>query len=58
MFRILAFLDIYFHSDEAASAIEYGLIAAAVALAIVTFLFSFGDQMGQMFQTLNEAIEQ
>lgn len=35
-----------------ATAIEYALIAAGISLSIVAAVFTFGDQIGELFMTL------
>ncbi len=39
-------------SQDGATAIEYALIASAVALAIVTPLAFMGDQLGSTYETI------
>lgn len=39
------FLSIWVHSEEGATAIEYSLIAAAIALAIMGVVFGLGDKV-------------
>ncbi len=42
-----------FRKDErGATAIEYGLIAGGISLAIVTAVFLFGDELSGLFDTL------
>ena len=43
-----------FAQDESgATAIEYGLIAAGIALAIITIVQTMGDNLFNKFQALN-----
>jgi pilus assembly protein Flp/PilA len=35
--------------DKGATAIEYGLIAAGVVIAIVAVIFSIGDELARLF---------
>jgi pilus assembly protein Flp/PilA len=44
--------------DSAASAVEYGLLVAAIAAVIVAILFSFGTVVHGTFFNLCEAISQ
>lgn len=37
---------------QGATAIEYGLIAGGISLAIVTAVFLFGDSLSSMFSTI------
>ncbi|MBI1326057.1 MAG: Flp family type IVb pilin [Alphaproteobacteria bacterium] len=47
----------YFRSRKGATAIEYTLIAAGIALAIVVAVFTFGDMLNVTFFTrLPEAL--
>jgi Flp pilus assembly pilin Flp len=39
-----------------ATAIEYALIAAAIALAVSVFIFQFGEDMYSFFQFLTDAL--
>lgn len=40
----------FFWNESGATAIEYGLIAAAVSVAIAVSLFLFGDHLNALFQ--------
>lgn len=40
----------FFKDESGATAIEYGLIAALVAVAIITALTLLGDSLSTMFQ--------
>ena len=40
-------------TDEGATAIEYGLMMAAIALLIIGSVFAFGEDMAAMFTTLS-----
>jgi pilus assembly protein Flp/PilA len=46
----------FFKDESGATAIEYGLIAAAIALAIVTILPSIGTNLNTKFTSINTAI--
>jgi pilus assembly protein Flp/PilA len=48
-----------FISDESgATAIEYGLIAAGISVAIVTIVVTVGDNLVATFQTVADAMSQ
>ncbi len=48
-----------FLADESgATAIEYGLIAAGIALAIITVVNSLGTTLNTKFQSVNDKIGQ
>ncbi|HPD83047.1 MAG: Flp family type IVb pilin [Alphaproteobacteria bacterium] len=46
----------YFKNEDGATAIEYGLIAAGIALAISAAVFLFGDDLSAMFGTFSAAL--
>ena len=47
-----------FWSDESgATAIEYGLIAAGIALAIITVVNSLGSTMNDKFTTISTSLK-
>lgn len=56
MLKLLAFKDAYLKNEDGATAIEYGLIAAGIALAIVSVVFLFGDQLQTTFQSMTGAM--
>jgi pilus assembly protein Flp/PilA len=49
MIKLIAKIQGYIQSKEGATAIEYGLIAGGISLAIVAALFAFGDQLSSVF---------
>lgn len=52
MKKLLAFREAYLRDENGATAIEYGLIAAGISLAIVAVVFTFGEQLNEMFTTM------
>jgi len=54
--KILAKIQGYVMSDEGATAIEYGLIAGGISLAIVAAVFAFGDDLQTVFSTIGDAM--
>lgn len=46
----------FIKNEEGATAIEYGLIAAGISVAIATVVFAFGDQLVTMFESLGERL--
>jgi len=42
--------------DDGATAVEYGLIVAAIAAVIVVIVFTLGGQIQTAFQTVSDAI--
>ena len=54
---ILKLLQLYISDRQAASAIEYGLIAAGISLAIVAAIFATGDNIESMYQAMEPAMD-
>lgn len=50
-----SFIRFYFYicSDKGATAIEYSLIAAGIAVAISVLVFAFGEQMRALIESLS-----
>lgn len=55
--KLLAKFEIYKHDIRGATAIEYGLIAGGISLAIVAGVFAFGDDLEALFDTMGGAME-
>jgi len=56
MLKLLALKDAYLRNEEGATAIEYGLIAAGISLAIVALVFAFGDQLRNVFTEMDTSM--
>lgn len=56
MKKLLAFREAYLRNEDGATAIEYGLIAAGISLAIVAVVFTFGDQLETTFTSMETAM--
>ncbi|MCB1651801.1 MAG: Flp family type IVb pilin [Alphaproteobacteria bacterium] len=56
MLKLLALKDAYLKNEDGATAIEYGLIAAGISLAIVAVVFTFGDQLNLTFTEMETAM--
>jgi pilus assembly protein Flp/PilA len=56
MKKLLAFKEAYLKNQDGATAIEYGLIAAGISLAIVAVVFTFGDQLQTTFQSMEDSM--
>ena len=56
MLKLLALKDAYLSGKDGATAIEYGLIAAGISLAIVAVVFTFGDQLETTFGSMETAM--
>lgn len=57
MLKLLAMKDAYLKNEDGATAIEYGLIAAGISLAIVALVFAFGDELRNVFTAMDTAME-
>ncbi len=53
MLKLWAKHEAFIRSEEGATAIEYGLIAAGIAVAISAIVFTFGDTLALMFGGLD-----
>lgn len=49
MSHICAHIKLYCDSSQGATAIEYGLIATGISLAIATSVYLFGDALLDLF---------
>lgn len=49
MIKLYAFAQAYMENEDGATAIEYGLIAAGISLAIVAVVFTLGDDLLAIF---------
>ncbi len=58
MLKLLAFKEAYLSNKDGATAIEYGLIAAGISLAIVAVVFTFGDQLETTFNSMETAMSE
>lgn len=56
MKKLLAFREAYLRNEDGATAIEYGLIAAGISLAIVAVVFTFGEQLNELFTTMGDRL--
>ena len=43
--------------DSGVTAIEYGLIAASIALAFLAIIVLLGDDIGSMFSNVSDAVQ-
>lgn len=46
-------LKTYISCEKGATAVEYGLIAAGLSLAILTAIFASGDSLNNLFEGLS-----
>ncbi|MFK7840514.1 MAG: Flp family type IVb pilin [Bdellovibrionales bacterium] len=56
MLKMLAIFDTYLRDDEGATAIEYGLMGAAIALGIIALVFTLGDRVEGSFQSVDDSL--
>ncbi len=51
------FLTMFIRNDSGATAIEYGLIAAGIAVAISTIVVTVGDSLTAKFTEVNTKLQ-
>lgn len=51
-----AILHRFFKDESGATAIEYGLIASLIALAVVAGATALGDQLSATFQSISDKL--
>jgi pilus assembly protein Flp/PilA len=56
MKKLMAKITAWAMNKEGATAIEYGLIAAGISIAIVVVVFTLGDNLEATFTTISEAV--
>lgn len=56
MLKLFALINTYVKDEEGATAIEYGLIAAGISLAIVAAVYAFGDDLNALFEGLSTSL--
>ncbi len=54
---MIKFLKSFRRDEEAATAIEYGLIAALIAIALIASLTAVGGSLSQIFGTVSSEID-
>ena len=57
MKKLLAFREAYLRNEDGATAIEYGLIAALIAVAAITAMQGLGNELQTTFNTTSSAME-
>lgn len=58
MLKLISTVQAYMKNEKGATAIEYGLIAAGIAIGISVVVFTFGDDLEGLFQTASDKISQ
>lgn len=56
LIKLLALKDAYLTKEDGATAIEYGLIAAGIALAISAAVILFGQQLTALFDSMTTTL--
>lgn len=57
LLKLWAKKEAFIHSEKGATAIEYGLIAAGIAVAISAVVFTFGEELAGMFGDMSDKIK-
>lgn len=55
--KLFAAIQAYKSDKSGATAIEYGLIAGGISLAIVAGVFAFGESLETLFDNLDTAMD-
>lgn len=56
MLSIVRKLRGFLKSEDGATAIEYGLIAAGIAVAIISAVFIVGDELSNIFGVIGDTV--
>ena len=56
LIKLLALKNSYVKNEDGATAIEYGLIAAGISLAIVAAVYAFGEDLNTLFEGLSTSL--
>lgn len=56
MLKLLAYIQAYKNNEDGATAIEYGLLAAFISLAIIAAVIAFGEDLAALFEGLSTAL--
>ena len=54
---MLKIVQRFMHCESGATAIEYGLIAAGISVAIIAVVNGLGTQLNNTFQTVTNALK-
>ena len=57
MLKLMAMFQSFKSDERGATAIEYGLIAAGIAVGISVVVFAFGDDLAQLFRDMSTKIQ-
>ena len=56
MLKLISKIEALRTNEEGATAIEYGLIAAGIAVAISVVVFTFGGDLTTLFEDMGEKL--
>jgi len=57
LLKLWAKKEAFIRCEKGATAIEYGLIAAGIAVAISAVVFTFGEELAGMFSDMSDTIK-
>ena len=57
MLKLIALVQAYAKKEDGATAIEYALIAAGIALAIAVAVYAFGDELTAKFTEMGDTLK-
>jgi pilus assembly protein Flp/PilA len=57
MLKLIALVQAYTTNEEGATAIEYGLIASGIALAIAAAVWAFGGDLRALFEGMGDSLD-
>ena len=57
MTKLIAMFEAFAADKKGATAIEYGLIAAGIAVVISAAVFTFGGELNDLFEGLSGTLE-
>ena len=57
MLKLISKIHAYFLDEKGATAIEYGLIAAGIAVGISVVVFTFGDDLESLFTDMSTELK-
>ncbi len=58
MIKVMAWMEAYLKETKGATAIEYGLIAGGIAVAIITVVFLAGDNLEALFTEITSGLSE
>jgi len=56
MLKLLTHVQAFKNDEQGATAIEYGLIAAGIAVGISVVVFAFGGDLAQLFSDMSTSV--